>query len=407
MDDSVHRNLDTQHRLLADLERGLDAALDPGIDADLTAPPVVCSARTRDYDALTAANDAVRDRQGWTDVDLDAALTPGQRDRFEQWMEGHRLSWTPEDFLVLGFAGIVGAAATIFDTQLDDTVRTALGWLKDTPLIEGWEADARRLPIDYTGKGVGGPSHRIKSAGHDLARPLEALRQIREGVFRGTAWPHDVKTPVVEQLASWQQVDSWPEAMIVWAKHLAADVVTPMSLPLPGMTKLYELDNSEIRRFAHDAYQGQRPLGHGLNTRSGALTPTLAVLSTEAIIRTHVMMRAHQTRGNWTLTPAERVLQTEMLLAGHGLVGGVALGKSLAVLMLTDNPALAIRHLSMPVLMRVAALSLSAVRDGHHRRVLATPSWDDLLQQWAQPWQLHAALDVDTEARRLLTKTLA
>jgi hypothetical protein len=40
--------------------------------------------------------------------------------------------------LILGFAGILGAAATVFDTQLDDTVRTvrtALGWLKDAPLI--------------------------------------------------------------------------------------------------------------------------------------------------------------------------------------------------------------------------------------------------------------------------------
>ena len=264
--------------------------------------------------------------------------------------------------------------------------------------MQGWEADARRLPIDYTGKGVGGPAHRIKSAGHDLGRPLEALRQIREGVFRGTAWPHGEKTPVIEQLPNWQQIDSWPAAMIVWAKHLAADFVTPMSLPLPGMTKLYELDNVGIRRFAHAAYQGQRPLGQGLNTRSGLMTPTIAALSTEAIIRTHMLMRAHRSRGTLPLTEAEQALQTELLLAGHGLVGGLALGKSVTILLLTKNPALAIRHVNVPVLLRVATLGLAAVRNHRQRQSLAAPSWDELLGEWAQPWQLEAALDVEAEA---------
>lgn len=49
--------------------------------------------------------------------------------------------------------------------------------------------------------------------------------------------------------------------MILWVKHLAADVVTPMSLPLAGFTLLYELDNDRIRKFAHAAYRGERPLG--------------------------------------------------------------------------------------------------------------------------------------------------
>lgn len=399
MDESVYRNLDTQSRMLADLEHALDAELDDkGDDAAGSAPVPFTHAMA--YDEITVANDAARAERGWEEIDLTSALTPVQRERFLTYLESQRLSWTIEDFVALGFAGAVGVAATLFDTQLDRTVLSALKRLKETDLLKGWEGDGRRLPIDYTGLGVGGPSHRVKSAGHDLGRPLEALRQIREGVFRGTAWPHGVKTPVIEELPTWQAVNSWPEAMILWAKHLAADIVTPMSLPLPGFTRLYEMDNESVLKFAHAAYQGERPLGDGLNVRSGLLTPTLSVMSIEAILRTHMLLRAYRLRGTVQLNTAERAMQNELLLAGHGLVGAVALGKATATLLLTKRAGLAVRHLNLPVLMRVAALSLAASSDVR-QRAAAAPSWNDLLLEWAQPWQLEAALNVEREAERL------
>jgi hypothetical protein len=45
-------------------------------------------------------------------------------------------------------------------------------------------------------------------------------------------------------------VESLGEALTLWAKHLAADFVTPMNLPLPGWTKLHELPIPALRRFA-------------------------------------------------------------------------------------------------------------------------------------------------------------
>ena len=403
MDESVYRNLDTQSRTLAELERRLDAELADGNDDQDSNSAVldVPFSRAMTYRDITASNDALRSGRGWDEVDLNAALTATQQERFVEWLDAQRLPWTQEDLIVLGFAGAVGAAATIFDTQLDGAIRESLGLLKKSNLIQGWEDDARRLPIDYTGKGVGGPAHRVKSAGHDLGRPLEALRQIREGVFRGTAWPHGVKTVVTESLSSWQDVQTWPEAMVLWTKHLTADIITPMSLPLPGFTALYEMDNEWIRKFAHAAYQGQRPLGDGLNVRSGLLTPTLSVLSTEAILRSHMLLRAHRSRGSVELTAAERALQNELLLAGHGLVGAVALGKATAILLLTKRPGFAVRHLNIPVLMRVGSLGLAALVDLRKRANAAAPSWDVLLVEWAQPWQLDAALDVEREAERL------
>ena len=121
MDESIFRNLDTQHRLLADLERSLDEALVDKSGSDLEVAATFSPGMA--YSEVTAANDGLRDTQNWREVDLHAAMLPVQRERFAAWFDGRRVPWTQEDYLALGFAGIVGAAATIFDKQLDGTVQ--------------------------------------------------------------------------------------------------------------------------------------------------------------------------------------------------------------------------------------------------------------------------------------------
>ncbi|MGV9866974.1 hypothetical protein [Rhodococcus koreensis] len=152
--------------------------------------------------------------------------------------------------------------------------------------MRAWERAGKRLPIDYTGPGFGGRAHRVRSPGHDLARPLEALRQIRAGEFRGVRWDYGDKHDVSVG-SRFREVDSLPEAPVLWAQHLA-DLVTPMSLPMPGSSWLYELDIRALRTFAHEVYLG-RSAGNGLNVRSGILTPSLSVIVTEVIVRTHVV----------------------------------------------------------------------------------------------------------------------
>ena len=405
MDESILRNLDTQHRLLKEVERNLDA-LSTGDDAppqDINVPGGQLT-----YQALTDANDQVRAERGWTSVDLDAALTAEQSERFMQWQMRQRIRWDFDDLLIVGFAAIVGVAAMWFDMDLDKTVAEVLGRLKHTGLLQAWERDARGLPIDYTGPGFGGPAHRIRSAGHDLARPLEALRQIRDREFRGTRWSYGHCEPVGETLPGFQEVDTWAEALILWLKHLATDVVTPMSLPLPGMTFLYQLDNREIRKLAHVLYEGTTA-GTGLNVRSGLLTPGLSVLSTEVIIRTHLYVRAYQRGGTFELTPADRALRTELLLAVHSLVGAASLGKVVTQailadagpLALTGAGALALRHLDVPVMLRIACLAVSVVRDEAGRRSSEAPSWEELLAGCVQPWQLESALAIEETAAQL------
>lgn len=192
------------------------------------------------------------------------------------------------------------------------------------------------------------------------------------------------------------------EALVVWAKHLAADVVTPMSLPLPGFSLLSELGDRDTRKFAHNVYEGGLAGGRAhknsaLNIRSGLMTPGLAVLSTEAIIRTHVHGRAWNRTGSPALTVAEQSLRSELLLAGHAIVGAASLGKVAARSMLAGVGPLSIRHLNLPVLLRIGMLSLEVVADGRRRRSSGAASWDELLTLEVQPWQLAEAADIERQ----------
>jgi hypothetical protein len=102
------------------------------------------------------------------------------------------------------------------------------------------------------------------------------------------------------------------------------------------------------------------------------------------------------------LTEAERALQTELLLLGHGIVGATMLGKSMFKLLLTKNPVCAIRHLNVPVLLRIALLANTFGKDVRTRSDAAAPSWDDLLATWAEPWQLDTARGIEHKAAAIL-----
>ncbi len=380
MDESVLRNLDTQHRRLAELEADL-ARLDAG---DTTVEVAPAPSRPQRYEHLTVTNDAVRADRGWEVVDLDAALTPQLRAEFERWQARQRIGWAFEDVLAVGVAGVVGGAATWFDSAIDEAAKAGLSKLKDTELIRGWERDARRMPIDHMGPGFGGRAHRVRSPGHDVARPFEALRQIRAGEFRGFRWEYGEKIPVVD--GHYQPVASLGEALTLWGKHLVADFVTPMSLPLPGWTKLYELPSRQLRIFAHQTYDD------GVNLRSAALS-ALPVLSTEVVVRTHVHGRTMLDRGTAVLDPAETVLRTELLLAGHSLVGAVSLGKALTTA-LAVSPVAGFGHVNWAVLIRAAMVALQVAGDARARARVGRP-WDDLLAGLAAPWQLDTVDELD------------
>lgn len=403
-DSHLAQNLDALNRDLEDLETLTAAALcDAPYDRNLL-KQVDAEPGSLDYEDLTVHNRHRRDEHGWGHADIRSLLTVEQEAALSRWRERDRLQWAPEDLLAVGFAGAVGVMATVFDTRADTAVREGLGWLKSTRLLKQWEADATRMPIDYTGYKFGGASHRVRSAGHDVLRLAESLDQVRTGTFRGVYWQDGQKIAVELATNSYgkhfRTAASLSEAMALLVKHWAADAVTPMSLPLPGFSLLYELPSRDFRTFANEAYAGFElgRLGRGLNLRSGLITPSLSVVSVEVLLRSHVHLQAYEVSGKFTLDARMRRKRSEMLVAAQALTSAASLTKS--AMMYSAYGPLALRHVNVPALIRTGSLALELHRTRSRQLdSFDRLSWEDLAAQELEEleesaiWHLAALLE--------------
>ncbi|TWS21582.1 hypothetical protein FK529_03075 [Tsukamurella asaccharolytica] len=396
LDADLLSNLDALGRDLDDIEALAAATLndepsDPTVRGRLADTPTGLS-----YLELTEYNQQRREGEGWGAPDLTDLLDAAALEQLDQWRSAQRIPWDRSDLIVVGFAGLFGALASLFDTQLDATVLKGLSQLEKTPLIRQWKKDTARLPIDHTGFKFGGPAHRGLSPGHDIGRLFSALNQIRSGTFSGTYWENGVRyTMSLSEPRSgipFARADDPYTAIALLMKHLATDVVTTMSLPLPGWTHLRDIPNRQLRTFAHKAYAGTNT-GDGLNLRTGLLTPGLGMLATEVFIRTHTHLDAYLATGDPRLAPANKAKRNEMLLAAHAAAGAVSVSKT-AVTAVTSETALAVRHLNVPVLMRIGRLALQVRSDALDREATGSPSWAALLREEGATWTLPEALTI-------------
>lgn len=348
------------------------------------------------YEAITEANRRWLRENAMDDRDLDSCLSEADRARLLLWREGQREPWNAGDYVTVGLCGVIGAVSSLYDTQLDRVIRSGMERLRQTDLFKTWEKAAQGMPIDYTGPNFGGPGHRMRSAGHDIGRPFEALSQIRDGQFRGTYWEDGIRHLLSSPDGAYAAVPGWAAALILWAKHLAADLVTPMSLPVPGWTKLYELDSRNLRKFAHEAYNGNT-LGEGLNIRSAGATPLLNVLTSEVIVRSRTHWVQYTDDGTFKLNAARRRKRDEMLLAAQSLVGALCIGH--ACFSSTFEGSVALRHINVPVLAAAGGHAVQVVRAQREHSALAPKSWTELAEFVSFPWELDAAKILEEMAR--------
>lgn len=370
----------------------MDAAVRHALSDDEGLVQLSASSTPQSFDELTTFNDAIRRDNDWVDVDLDAALTPEQAQALAEWRDRQRVQWTTGDVSIVGLAGLLGSLCVWFDAAIDRSVRDRLGKIAQTSTVRGWEKLGKRLPIDYMGERFGGRAHRVKSAGHDIARPFEALRQIMDGEFRGIRWSFGSQSSVSVS-GRFLEVNTLEEALLRWILHLSADVLTSMSLPIPGMSLLYEMDNKSISNFALHAYSGLRA-GEGLNMRSATVAPTMTVLTVEVVVRTHAHLAAYRENGTAELSPQQKRKRTELLLASHAVVSAASLGKATAMGMLTKHPS-AVRHIHVPTLIRAGTTALQVVADERAARQASAATWDALLLDTAHVWQLDLAQEVE------------
>ncbi|CCQ16346.1 putative uncharacterized protein [Rhodococcus sp. AW25M09] len=115
--------------------------------------------------------------------------------------------------------------------------------------------------------------------------------------------------------------------------------------------------------------------------RSGVLTPSMCVVATEVVIRTHMHGRASRSPGSALLDGADSVLRDELLLAAHSVVGAASVGKTVARMLFLEQSPLALRHLNLQLLLRMGCLALSVFGDRRGRIDSLAPSWTALLEQ--------------------------
>ncbi|MEU8901172.1 hypothetical protein AB0C65_35265 [Nocardia sp. NPDC048505] len=280
--------------------------------------------------------------------------------------------------------------------MLDQQVAAGFAELAATKRVRRWEAAGKRLPIDFMGTGFGGRAHRVKSSGHDLFRLFTTLRQVMDGRFEGVRWESGERITVQES-GRFAEVDGAVDAAMRIMRHLAADFLTPMSLPIPGMSWLYNSHDEATKDFALHAYAGLGT-GHGWNLRSATVVPGLTAIVTEVIIRTHI---AAETYGSSSADEVQlRRKRTELLLAAHTLVGALGTGKAVAQLLAVRNdrgafhPA-AIRHIQVPSLLRASKLALDVVDQARQTGRYEARNWDELVVATAlgQDLELSAQLE--------------
>lgn len=388
MSDDFERNLDTQRRRLD----AMDDAVANALSDNPLAATLPASSAKQTYGELTDFNDALREENSWDSVDLDAALTPEQAAALAEWRSRQRIAWSTADIAMVGLAGMLGTACVWFDASIDRAVRARLNAVTKSGIFRHFEKAGKRLPIDYMGEGFGGRAHRIKSAGHDLARPFEALRQIMDGEFRGVRWSFGQRSNFTYS-GRFDDVKTFEEALLRWVMHLTADVLTPMSLPIPGASRLYEMNNEAISNFALHAYSGLRT-GEGLNLRSATVSPGITTLTVEVVIRTHVHLQSLKTPGTATPTRQEQRKQAELRLAAHSLVGAASIGKATAKGLITKHPS-AIRHIHLPTILTAGRTALQVVSDASAARRSSAREWDAILLDVAQPWQLDLSREIE------------
>ena len=206
------------------------------------------------------------------------------------------------------------------------------------------------------GEHFGGRYHRGRTSGHDLLRPLEAIRQFKDGEFRGTYWGHGGIRHVVERSAN-QHGNSyspmgWGAAVLAWMVHVTCDYFSEASLPIPGTSLIHENSSEHhIRAFVqNDLY------GKGINLRHVTLQ-ALAPLAVEVGIRTYTYLRHRKSDAP---KDAIRQKQRELLVLAHTLMTAVNLGK----IVITHNPLM----LNVPALLALvrAVMGLIVLEEGRN-----------------------------------------
>ncbi|MCQ2547281.1 MAG: hypothetical protein MJ161_07040 [Clostridia bacterium] len=150
--------------------------------------------------------------------------------------------WAKGDFIVVFIAALLGSAADfVLGNRNNSLTGQKSKFAEDLAKLHKHEAGA---PIDYQGDNYTGGSHRIKSRGHDVLRFIDGIKMFKEGQFIGVDG---------ELIPFNQNGNDYAQLNLILAagryvKHMAADLCSSYSLPIPGYSFIMEGGNSQQMR---------------------------------------------------------------------------------------------------------------------------------------------------------------
>lgn len=247
-----------------------------------------------------------------------------------------REKWRKSDFVAVFIAAGIGSLADFVlgtrDNKLTGTGSKFSDWLNQ------FHNHAGGGPIDYQGAGFGGGFHRGLSRGHDILRFIEGIMMFKNGEFVGIRHIEGEAVKVVSKVnqygTPYEQLSAL-EAIVKYAQHMFADLLSTCSLPFPGSSFLAECDNRQLRKFAADMYQ------NGFNMKNIIIQSVSAIII-EVIIRIYFSIQSVRDYMNEIelerdysnfeavkrfMKPQSKEKLNEMLLVAHAIVMAINVGK--------------------------------------------------------------------------------
>lgn len=218
--------------------------------------------------AQALGTEATMDAATWSDLESNLGLQP--------MAPGPGLR-TP-DHVASVFAGLAGGILDLRPQISDALTSEDMHQQLDAAFKERVRAATGRRGTIAIDNAVGGPDHRLVGPTHDIFRLFKTIRLVREGRFE-SAVKGVAKSANSYRggLPPYLKIDDPREALVLVLMHWAADFFSSRSLPLPGWSRLAEVDDREFVSWLFKAYR------EGANLRT-AISQFLSNLSGLALI---------------------------------------------------------------------------------------------------------------------------
>jgi len=244
--------------------------------------------------------------------------------------------WEIRDYIAVFIAASIGS---LVEFILSDRNNKFTGKESDfSQMLNEFHKHEGKSPLDYQGKGFGGGYHRALSKGHDVTRFIEGITMIKNGRFEGLSYENGKSLKIVSTVnqygSTYQQLELI-EAILKYAKHMFADLLSTCSLPFPGSSFFVEDGNEYLRKLVVTMYQ------NGFNLKN-IMSQSLSTIIVEIILRTYFgVMSVQKYNDNFELTedygnfavikklvkPNKSDKINEMMLISHTIVTAMNIGK--------------------------------------------------------------------------------